>query len=247
MKINNVLFCSGGKDSVASLILAKEHGEPLDAVVFVEVMFDKNISGENPLHLGFIMDKLKPYVEKEIGVSFIILRAKKTYLDCFYRIVTKGKGEGKHVGFPIPGMCVINRDLKMKPIREFRKAHNIETEYVGIAIDEPERLTRIDGKNKVSLLAKYGYTRAMAKELCIKYDLFSPVYEISKRNGCWFCMNCNKSEWIWLIKNRPELFEKLVQIEQDTPNLYRECLTRTETATQIKAQLEVYTQQLSFF
>ncbi len=33
-----VLFCSGGKDSVASLILAKIHNEPVDAVVFVEDM-----------------------------------------------------------------------------------------------------------------------------------------------------------------------------------------------------------------
>lgn len=242
-----MLFCSGGKDSVASLILAKEHGEPLDAVVFCEVMFDKNISGEHPLHLDFVMDKLKPYVEKEIGVLFIILRAKKTYLDCFYHIMTKGKGKGKHAGFPIPGMCVINRNLKMKPIREFRKAHNIEKEYVGIALDEPERLTRIEGKNKVSLLAKYGYTEAMAKELCKKHGLLSPVYQISKRNGCWFCMNCCDAEFLWLLKNKPELFDELVELEQTHSNLYRNCLTRTETATQIKARLEVYTQQLSFF
>ena len=44
---------SGGKDSTASIILAHEHNEPLDAIVFSEVMFDlKNkISGENPRHI----------------------------------------------------------------------------------------------------------------------------------------------------------------------------------------------------
>ena len=36
---------SGGKDSTASIILAHEHDEPLDLIIFYEVMFDKIISG----------------------------------------------------------------------------------------------------------------------------------------------------------------------------------------------------------
>ena len=245
--MKNVLFCSGGKDSVASLIIAKAHGEPLDAAVFVEVMFDEKTSGEHPLHIGFVMDKLKPYVEEEIGVPFIIIRAKKTYTDCFELIVTRGKGEGKKRGFPIPGMCVINRECKMRAINEFRKKNNIQTEYVGIAKDEPERLARLEGKNKVSLLAKYGFTEAMARELCIEYNLLSPIYNLCKRNGCWFCMNCNDREWMWLIKNRPDLFNKLVELEKKTPNRYRRCLTRTESPSELQTRLEVYTNQLSFF
>ena len=39
---------SGGKDSTAQIILAHEHNEPLDLIIFSEVMFDKNISGELP-------------------------------------------------------------------------------------------------------------------------------------------------------------------------------------------------------
>ena len=35
---------SGGKDSTASIILAHEHNEPLDLIIFSEVMFDENIS-----------------------------------------------------------------------------------------------------------------------------------------------------------------------------------------------------------
>lgn len=245
-KMENVLFCSGGKDSVASLIIAKELGEPLDAAVFCEVMFDEKTSGEHPEHIGFVMDKLKPYVEEEIGVPFIILRSKKTYIDCFEHIIIRGKGEGKTAGFPIPGMCAINRDCKMSAIREFRKENNIQTEYVGIAFDEPERLARL-GENKISLLAKYKIAEAQARELCSEYGLLSPVYNICKRNGCWFCMNCKDNEFVWLIKNRPDLFDKLIELEEKHPCRYRECLTREETPTQLKARLEVYTQQLSFF
>ena len=49
-----VASCSGGKDSVATLILAAENNEPLDEAIFSEVMFDKNTSGEVPEHRDFV-------------------------------------------------------------------------------------------------------------------------------------------------------------------------------------------------
>ena len=39
---------SGGKDSTATIILAHLHNEPLDTIIFAEVMFDKETSGELP-------------------------------------------------------------------------------------------------------------------------------------------------------------------------------------------------------
>ena len=44
MKEKHIASCSFGKDSVATLLLALEHGEPLDEAVYCEVMFDKDIS-----------------------------------------------------------------------------------------------------------------------------------------------------------------------------------------------------------
>ena len=35
-----IASCSFGKDSIATILLALEHNEPLDRVVFAEVMFD---------------------------------------------------------------------------------------------------------------------------------------------------------------------------------------------------------------
>ncbi len=56
-------------------------------------------------------------------------------------------------------------------------------QYVGIAADEPARLTRLDGTNKISLLAEYGYTEQMAYDLCSKYDLLSPIYKVSQKGA----------------------------------------------------------------
>ena len=244
----HIAFCSGGKDSAATLILAKENGDPLDTVVFSEVMFDETTSGEHPLHIDFVYSKLKPFVERKLKIPFIILRSPKNYIDFFNHILQRGAGKGKTHGFPIPGMCAINRDCKLMPIRKFMKdnAQNCKSEYVGIAADEPIRLKRLEGTNRTSLLNKYGYTESMAKDLCKDYDLLSPVYEISKRNGCWFCMNCGDSEWVWLMKNKPEFVERLIQLEK-TDNLFRLCLTRTETPSQLFERLTPAADQITIF
>lgn len=57
------------------------------------------------------------------------------------------------------------------------------TQYIGIAKDEPKRLERLRGTNRISLLEKYGYTEKMAFELCEKYDLLSPIYKFAPRGG----------------------------------------------------------------
>lgn len=64
---------SGGKDSTASIILAHEHGEPLDLIIFSEVMFDNEISGELPEHIDFIKNKAIPVFESwDIRQRFFI-------------------------------------------------------------------------------------------------------------------------------------------------------------------------------
>ena len=72
---------SGGKDSTASIILAHEHNEPLDIILFSEVMFDKqrNISGENPRHIDFIKNVGKPLFESW-GYKVEVLKADTDYL-----------------------------------------------------------------------------------------------------------------------------------------------------------------------
>ena len=37
-----IASCSGGKDSVATILLAAEKNEPLDEVIYSEVMFDQD-------------------------------------------------------------------------------------------------------------------------------------------------------------------------------------------------------------
>lgn len=210
---------SGGKDSTASIILAHENNEPLDLIIFSEVMFDKNISGELPEHIDFVKNKCIPLFESW-GYKVKILHSDLNYMDIFLREPIKGKrfGSGMITGFPMAGRCQINKSLKVLPIERFLKEFKDEfTQYIGIAIDEPERLERLTA-DKISLLAKYGYTERMALNLCMKYDLLSPIYDFAPRGGCWFCPNARIKELKYLREEHRDLWNKLLELEE-IPNL----------------------------
>lgn len=243
-----IASCSGGEDSTAALILAKENDEPLDEVVYCEVMFDKETSGEHPEHREFVYTKIKPFVEDILGVPFVILQSEKTYVDVFTHLNTKGENIGKHYGFAYPGMCAINRDCKIPPIRKYWRSKSKDTiQYVGITHDEQDRLMRMFGTNRVSLLDKYKVTKIDAARLCDRYGLRSPCYSFSDRNGCWFCMNCKDREWAHLIFNHPDYFDKLIELEDGYPNRARRCLTRTETPSELKQRISLYGEQTSIW
>lgn len=206
-----ICSCSGGKDSIATVILAHEHNEPLDLIVFAEVMFDDNISGEFPEHIDFIKNKAFPLFESW-GYKTVIVRSKKTYMDCFNHVASRGKRIGQVLGFPMAGKCIINSRCKVKAIHDYLRSIPDCKQYVGIAYDEPQRLERLSD-DKISLLAKYKYIELMSRNKCIEYDLLSPVYDYTNRGGCWFCPNARKAELKHLREHHSDLWNTLLSLE----------------------------------
>ena len=212
--LKHVASCSFGKDSLATILLALEHGEPLDEVVYCEVMFDKEISGEVPEHRDFIYTTAIPALERR-GVKVTVLRSEKTYVDLFTGKITRGPKKGLLRSFPICGRCAVQRDCKLKPILRYQKTLPPDTvQYIGIAKDEQERLLRLAG-NRVSLLDKYNCTEEDAKQLASGQGCFrlsthlQPAGAVGSAltpkekncaismtttrtcgNGCWSCRPC---------------------------------------------------------
>ena len=182
-----IASCSFGKDSLCSILLALEHGEPLDRVVFSEVMFDneKGISGEVPEHIEWVYNVAIPRLES-MGVKVDVVRSKLDYISLCNKVLKSGKKVGQKYGHQNCKPCYANSDLKIAPIRSYlsrmRKDYDI-VQYVGIAIDEPIRLARLEGTDKISLLTKYGYTEQMAMDKCKEYSLLSPLYSMGCRGG----------------------------------------------------------------
>lgn len=221
-KIKYVASCSFGKDSIATILLAREHNEPLDEIVYCEVMFDKEISAELPEHRDFIYNKGIPTFESW-GYRVVVLHSSKTYMDIFYRKRKRGNYVGEIYGFPPTMKCWANGELKIHPIKRYWKLQSEDViQYVGIAIDEPLRLDRVvQSKNQVSLLQKYGYTEEMAKDKCKEYGLLSPIYSFSNRGGCWFCPNQTLGQLKELRSTHPELWGILLEIQNESPHPFK--------------------------
>lgn len=249
-----IASCSFGKDSIATILLALEHNEPLDHVVFAEVMFDhsRGISGESPEHIEWVYSTAIPKLEA-MGVKVDVVRPKNDYLRLFFRRksdrVKNKSNVGKLQGFLLGGKCGMNGEGKTRAIRSYystwRKTHRI-VEYVGIAKDEPSRLGRIDGVKKISLLDKYGYTEAMAKAKCEEYGLLSPTYQTGTRNGCWFCPNCSIKQFSLFRKAHPDLWGELVKLSH-TPNLCSYGFKYGNTVQEVEKLMDWEDRQLKLF
>lgn len=241
----HVASCSFGKDSVATVLLAVEHGEPLDEAVYCEVMFDDSISGEIPEHIDFIREKAIPTFER-YGIKTVVLRSGWTYLRHFTARVSKGPRAGKIRGFPLCGTCTICRDCKLPPIRRYLQGlPNGTIQYIGIAKDEQERLMRLDG-TRVSLLDKYSVTEQGAKELCQRHGLLSPIYDFTARGGCWFCPNAKRQELRHLYDHHKDLWARMMQL-QALPNKCSELFNRTQRFSDIDRDFRLEDQQVTIF
>ena len=243
--MKHIASCSFGKDSVATVLIAIEHGDPLDEVAYCEVMFDEQISGEIPEHKDFIYNKAIPLFEKN-GIKTVVLRSDFTYLDHFFAVISKGPRKGKIRGFPICGICSICRDCKLPPIKKYVNSLPYGTvQYIGIAKDEQERLVRLGG-NRVSLLDKYGCTEQDAKDICKRHGLLSPIYEFTDRGGCWFCPNAKEKELRHLYDHHPELWGRLLEL-QNAPNKCTELFNRTMKFSDIDLNFNMDDLQMRFF
>lgn len=243
--MKHIASCSFGKDSVATVLLAIEHGEPLDEIVYCEVMFDDETSGEIPEHIDFIHNKAIPVFES-YGIKTKILRSDWTYIKHFTACVTKGRLAGRIRGFPLCGFCSICRDCKLPPIRKYIKAQPEDTvQYIGIAKDEQERLLRLDGK-KVSLLDKYDCTERDAAELDKRHGLLSPIYEFTNRGGCWFCPNAKEKELRHLYDHHKDLWQRMLEL-QKLPNKCSELFNRTQRFSDIDNNFRLDDAQISIF
>ena len=229
-----IASCSFGKDSVATLLLALEHNEPLDEAVYCEVMFGKDVSGEVPEHRDFIYQTAIPALER-MGIKIIVLRSKKTYVDLFTGRVTRGPKKGMVRSFPICGKCAVQRDCKVRPIERYQKALPPGTvQYVGIAQDEQDRLLRLKEGRQISLLEKYNFTEQDAWELCESAGLLSPVYAFTDRGGCWFCPNAKRAELRHLYDCHPDLWARMLAL-QAIPGKTTEKFNRTQRFSDIDA------------
>lgn len=216
MKI--IASCSFGKDSIAAILVALQHGIKIDELFYCRVMFDENTSAEYPEHEEFIHQVAIPKFQDVFGIKTVIIES-RPYCDLFYKKYGKrSKKCGQIWGFPMLGGAWCNSMLKMKSIRQYKKSIGEHLEIVGIAADEKERIKRKTVQGKLLPLVEYGITEQMTYDICRKEGLLSPAYEKLHRQrlGCWFCHNQRVGELKSLRNNHPKFWQKLLKMQTET-------------------------------
>ncbi len=121
-----------GNRRVATVILAREHNEPMNEAVYCEAMFNDENSGEVPEQRQFIYETANPICESW-GIKITILRSEKTYVSDFKHVIKKGDQAGKIRVFPLCGRCTIQRDCRLPPINKYKRQLGDDViKYLGI-------------------------------------------------------------------------------------------------------------------
>lgn len=213
-----VACISYGKDSLAMLEVIKNYGLPLDRIITAEIWATDDIHADFPEMVKF-KEKADRIIKDRYGIEvehFCALDKegnKLTYDKIFHRIVQSNRinHKGQIYGFPIQRGAWCNSKLKVAALEQIGKNKNT-VRYLGIALDEPERVERHINKENIVLPLVIAHLEEIeCRNWCEENDLLSPIYTSATRGGCWFCHNQGLEQLRLLRKNYPEYWDLLMQ------------------------------------
>lgn len=208
-----IVSWSGGKDSTATIILMHEHGVPIKEIIYVRMMYDDTLPATLPVMTDFV-DKAKSVFE-DWGYSVRIVPSRKTVVQEINALYTKSKYEGRNgkkhgVSSFYRGKCRMTVH-KMDTIKR-SLPDNDQFQMIGYAADETKRHKML-GEYKHSIMLELGVMEKDTYEICRKYDLLSPLYDLGfARDGCWFCPSAPKRERDYIRKTHPDLARKIYEM-----------------------------------
>lgn len=198
------------------LLLILEKNLPLDEVVFFDTGMEFDAIYNNRDRVAKLLH--------EKGIKFTVGGLKKPFEDYMYNHPHEARDGSIKAGYGwCGGLCRWATTFKTAFIEGYlKKKTDYEViQYVGIAIDEPERLERLKESEmiKISPLADFKMTEADALEYCYKMGYTwnedgVELYDILDRVSCWCCRNKNLKELRNYKKYLPKYYNRLVDLEK---------------------------------
>lgn len=202
---------SFGKDSLAMLLRLIEENKPLDEVVF----YDTGMEFECIYNLR---NKILLLLEAH-NIKYTELKPKETFLYTMFEKPVKKRNGTTGKGYSwCGGRCRWGTTEKLKAIEKHCKGNY---EYVGIAYDEQNRLSKERKGNKLFPLAEWEMTEKDCLEYCYNkgYNWNEDgieLYSILDRVSCWCCCNKNLKELENYYKYLPKYWNKLKKLQSKT-------------------------------
>ncbi len=199
--VRHILALSGGKDSSALAIYMRGKVENME-YVFCDTGEELEETYEYLVRLESYLGKKIQYLKYSTGYGFDeILKIKGGFL-------------------PSPQARWCTEYLKLKPYENYL-GNDLSISYVGIRADEPYRTGYISTKPNIKAVFPFVEKNICYEDVvCILKESglgFPSYYKWRSRSGCYFCFYQQKREWIGLLENHPDLFEKAKKYEKEDP------------------------------
>jgi 3'-phosphoadenosine 5'-phosphosulfate sulfotransferase (PAPS reductase)/FAD synthetase len=209
-EITGLICFSGGKDSCAMFLRMIELDDPINYPITRICFADTNF--EFPELYAYI-DRIQKYLDltyPEKGFVIEKLQADTTWDDWFYGEITRGNLVGKTRGAPLVTLpCWWSREAKVKPLEKAAKEINATYQFIGIAADETNRVSK-DPKKIRYPLVEWGWTEQDCMAYLDHLGLGNILYDDFNRLGCFHCIKQKESNFhtLWAKPEYKELWEK---------------------------------------
>lgn len=209
MTKNYIASVSFGKDSVAMLLMLIEKGYPLTEVMFYDTGMEFNA-------IYTVKGQVEKILEKHT-IPLTVLKPERPFMYDMLEKPVHSKQKGDHLGYGwCGGLCRWGTRDKLNALDKYAKEKDAVV-YIGIAADEPQRLTRMEDYKRAPL-AEWGIIEQQALEYCWNNDIHwwengIDLYNILDRVSCWCCCNKNQKELKNIYTYLPEYWEKLLTLQ----------------------------------
>ena len=198
--MNYILSYGGGLNSTALLIYLIKNKMPLDMVIFSDTGDEHDYTYES-------VKFYKKYAEDH-GIRFDIVKSTNNmslYEYCYNKKITPSR---------MTRNCTKN--FKITPMRQnITKVYGKRSPtvlYIGIAYEEIHRMKDSDVKYIKNVFPLCD--AKIDRDGCTKI-LEDEGLPIPKKSGCWYCPFKKKQEWIDMMKNEPEQYNKAMRLEMN--------------------------------
>lgn len=228
-RIRHILSLSGGKDSSALAIYMRDRVPEME-YAFCDTQQELAETYEYLKRLEAFLGKPVTYLTHDGRGFDELLQARRGFL-------------------PSPQVRWCTEHLKIKPFEKWI-GDDLCYHYIGIRADEQHRKGYIS--TKPNIVAQYPFIEdEIRKDDVLRILEESGVgipsyYNWRSRSGCYFCFFQQRIEWVGLLENHPDLFERAAKYEREDPDTgerytwsSRESLAelrRPERVAQIKAE-----------
>jgi len=200
---------SGGKDSTFMVDQLLRNGDPLDLIVFSNTGYEFDLMYE-------YINKVKEFWEIRYGANVVLLNPEEEGRAIWSKwaegAFTRGQHKGKPRGFPFSiGMSWCTRELKVNPMKKFIAEKFPDKKvfhYVGIAYDEPKRISE-DDENLLYPIYDWGIIEKEVEEILVDREMHNPLYNHFSRTGCYLCPKQNLKSLFKLWKFYPKEWQEM--------------------------------------